>query len=252
MRTIVDALAGQHAELGGLLDDLDDHGWRRDTPCEGWDVAAVVLHLAQSDEIALASVRGEFLDRIDALGGSGAGGGVSVDEGAAQLVAQERDLQPAVIHERWSRGAAALREELSAIDPHERVWWVVGDMAARTLATTRLAETWIHTRDVAVALDLELAPTDRLWHIARLAWRTLPHAFARDGRARPGPATFRLAAPDGATWDFAPDAEPVNVITGDALDLCLVAARRVLPEQTSLRGEGPDAAAVLELVRTWA
>ncbi|HEU5301240.1 MAG TPA: maleylpyruvate isomerase family mycothiol-dependent enzyme [Acidimicrobiia bacterium] len=252
MRMIVDALAAQHAELGTLLEGLDDLGWRRDTPCDGWDVAAVVLHLAQSDEIALASARGRFRERIDGLAGGDTARAASVEDGVEQLVAGERDSPPAEIHERWLVGAATLREELSSIDPHERVLWVIGDMAARTLATTRLAETWIHTRDVAVALEVELPPTDRLWHIARLAWRTLPYAFAREGRPMCGPVAFHLTAPDGAAWDFVPEDDAVHAITGDALDLCLVAARRVRPEQTSLRGEGPDAAVVLEIVRTWA
>lgn len=252
MRQIVDALAAQHAELGGLLDGLDDAGWRRLTACEGWDVAAVVLHLAQSDEIALASARGHFAEHIGALGGDDAAAGTSVDEGVDRLVAEERGSSTAEIHARWSRASTALRGELSTVDPHERVWWIVGDMAARTLATTRLAETWIHTGDVAVALGVDLAPTDRLWHIARLAWRTLPHAFTRDDRPMPGPVAFNLVGPDGARWDFSPDEAAVNVISGDAEELCLVAARRVVPKATALRGTGPDADAVLELVRTWA
>jgi hypothetical protein len=42
------------------------------------------------------------------------------------------------------------------------------------------------------------------------------------------------------------------VIDGPAVDFCLVAARRVDPAETSLRGAGPDADAVLALVRTYA
>ncbi len=39
-------------------------------------------------------------------------------------------------------------------------------------ATTRLAEAWLHTGDVLEPLGIEQPATDRLWHIARLAWRT--------------------------------------------------------------------------------
>jgi len=252
MRQIVDALAEQHAELAGLLDGLDESGWSRDSPCEGWDVAAVVLHLAQSDELALESVRGRFDEVVESLGGGRSAAVDSVDEGVERLVARERACPVAAIHARWVEASTALCAELALIDPHERVHWVAGEMAARTLATTRLAETWIHTRDVAIALGVELEPTDRLWHIARLAWRTIPYAFARDGRPDPGPVAFHLAAPDGTTWDFSPEAPASTVITGDAHDLCLVAARRVSPEDTTLQGEGPDAESVLSLVRTWA
>ena len=130
--------------------------------------------------------------------------------------------------------------------------WVAGELSARTLATTRLAETWIHTGDVAAALGVPHPPSDRLWHIARLAWRTLPYAFSRSGRALTGAVAFDLTGPRGEPWQFAPEGEPLTTIAGDAVDLCSVAARRVDPAQTDLTGTGPDAAAVLELVRTYA
>jgi uncharacterized protein (TIGR03084 family) len=130
--------------------------------------------------------------------------------------------------------------------------WVSGELSARTLATTRLAETWIHTGDVADAVGVTLPASDRLWHVARLAWRTLPYAFARAGRELVGPVSFELRAPGGEAWNFIPDAEPRTVIRGDAYELCLVAARRAEPRETSLRGDGADVDAVLELVRTYA
>jgi uncharacterized protein (TIGR03084 family) len=133
-----------------------------------------------------------------------------------------------------------------------RVPWVAGRLAARTLATTRLAEAWIHTGDIADPLGIVRVPGERLQLIARLAWRTVPYAFARAGRKLSGAVAFELTGPTGDRWDFVPDAEPLTTIRGDADDLCAVAARRVGPEDTSLTGEGPDAEAVLELVRTFA
>jgi uncharacterized protein (TIGR03084 family) len=125
-------------------------------------------------------------------------------------------------------------------------------MAARTLASTRLAETWIHSGDVADGLGVALEPDDRLWHIARLAWRTVPYAFARAGRPPPGPVAFELIAPSGAPWSFAEDGAPDTLVRGPALDLCRLAGQRADAAHTSLVAEGPDAAAVLELVRTYA
>src|SRR5205823_1880386 len=105
-------------------------------------------------------------------------------------------------------------------DPHERVTWVAGQLSVRTLATTRLAETWIHSGDVADALGRSLVPSDRLRHIARLAWRTLPYAFERAGRQLHGPVAFELRGPDGRAWEFAPDEEPATTIRGDGHELC--------------------------------
>ena len=62
-------------------------------------------------------------------------------------------------------------------DPHRRVTWVSGQLSLHTLTATRLSECWIHTGDIASALDIDSPPTDRLRFIARLAWRTLPYAF---------------------------------------------------------------------------
>jgi hypothetical protein len=94
--------------------------------------------------------------------------------------------------------------------------------------------------------------TDRLEHVARLAWRTRPHAFARDGRQLSGPVGFGLRSPSGAALHFIPDTEPATIIEGVGAELFLVAARRVAAEDTSLGGTGLDVDAVLELVRTHA
>jgi len=145
-----------------------------------------------------------------------------------------------------------VRAALAGSDPHQRVTWVAGTLTTRTLAATRLAECWIHTGDVAGALGVEQVPTDRLEPVARLAWRTLPYAFAQGGRELSGPVEFDLRAPSGARWRFVPDGDALTRIEGPGADLCLVAARRVAPSQTALRGTGPDAEAVLDLVRTYA
>jgi uncharacterized protein (TIGR03084 family) len=156
------------------------------------------------------------------------------------------------VRDRYETGATELRDRLAAADPHTRVEWVAGQLSIRTLATTRLAETWIHTGDVAEALDVDLPPAPRLHHIARLAWRTIPYAFARAGRELRGPVAFALRGPNGAAWDFGPDDTPLTTIRGVGVELCNVAARRADPASTSLTGDGPDVDAVLELVRTYA
>jgi uncharacterized protein (TIGR03084 family) len=210
----------------------------------------VVLHLAQSNEMAIGSTRGE----LDAVLGrllDGAPPAANVDEGAEAMVVNERGRPPAEVHERWQRSCADLRAGLLAHEPGDRLQWVAGDVAARTLATTRLAETWIHAGDVAAGVEVELEPTDRLWHIARLAWRTIPYAFQRAGADPPGPVAFRLVAPSGDAWDFGEDDAPTR-ISGSGHELCQVAAQRRSVSDTALVGEGPDAERVLELVRTFA
>jgi hypothetical protein len=87
--------------------------------------------------------------------------------------------------------------------------------------------------------------------VARLAWRTLPYAFARAGRQLHGPVGFDLVAPDGSAWTFGMD-DALTVVTGSAHELCTVAGQRARAEETGLVATGPDATDVLELVRTFA
>lgn len=240
---ILRALREQQAELAGLIVDLEESGWTRASRCEGWTVQDVVAHLGHTNELAVASLTGGFP--------VGWRSGVPVDEAADAMVVRDRHMSSVEVLARWEASATAMDHAFLQCDLHARVPWVVGELAARTLATTRLSETWIHTGDIAYGLGVELQPGDRLWHIARLAWRTLPYAFGQAGRHLHGPVAFSLRGPRGDVWEFVDD-DPVTVIEGEAVDLCLVAARRATPEQTSLRGEGPDAAGVLELMRTYA
>jgi len=249
---IIEALRAQQRELDDLLSGLDDAQWGLESRCAGWSVADVVLHLAQTDEFALASAEGrldELAPFVDTTAES------DVDVAAAHAVEQQRGSDPAALHRRWRDSAEALSTRLAECEPGQRLPWLAGELSARTLATTRLSETWIHTGDIASALDVDLPDTDRLWHIARLAWRTIPYAFRRAGRPAPGPVALDLRAPDGSTWSFGDlsgEGEPTAIVRGPAVEFCLVAARRVDSARTSLSAEGADGAAVLELARTYA
>lgn len=256
MQAELRALDEQQAELAALLANCGPADWARPSRCEGWTVADLVLHLAQTNELATASAAGRFTDGANELG-RGVEPASSIDNAADRAVARDRHHDAMGILRRWESSVHSLRDALGGCEPGRRVEWVAGTLSARTLATTRLAETWIHTGDVADALGGEpggdeLNGGDRLRLIARLAWRTLPYAFALSGRELTGPVAFELVGPGGEQWTFDPEAPAVTRIIGDALDLCLVAARRLDPSATSLRSVGADGPAVLELVRTYA
>ena len=252
MQEILGALAEQQDELAGLLAGLDEADWSRPSACAGWSVADVVLHLAQTNEMAIGSARGDLPGALVRLTEGVPPSDGDIDDGAALMVAHQRGGPASEVHERWARSCSDLRAALLSRQPGDRLVWVAGELAARTLGTTRLAETWIHTGDVAAGLGTELEPADRLWHIARLAWRTIPYAFERAGLAPPGAVAFELTAPSGARWTFGTDAAATTTIRGTGVDLCRVASRRTPAEGTSLTWDGPDGATVLSLVRTWA
>jgi uncharacterized protein (TIGR03084 family) len=252
VQDILIALAEQHAELAGVIDGCQDRDWERPTRCVGWDVAAVLLHLAQTDEFAIVSARGELDQYLDGVLGDREHQVITVDDAAAAQVDADRVAGGDAIRRRWHVASQTMQAVFAAGDPHRRVTWVAGQLSLQTLATTRLSECWIHTDDIASALGIALPPTDRLRHIARLAWRTLPYAFERGDAVLHGPVALQLTGPDGDEWLFEPDAPALTTIRGSAAEFCEVAARRVEPGETSLVGTGPDADEVLRLVRTYA
>ena len=183
---------------------------------------------------------------------SGASPGLSVDDAAAAQVAADRASGGDAIRRRWHEASREMRAAFRAADPHRRVTWVTNQLSVKTLAATRLSECWIHSGDIASALDVRLEPTDRLRHVARLAWRTLPYAFERAALPMHGPVALELTGPHGEQWFFDPDAPALTTIRGSAADFCEVAARRVAADATGLVGIGPDAEDVLRVVRTYA
>lgn len=250
MDPVVAALRDQVLELDVVVSRREAAEWAKPSACPGWSVADVLVHLAQTNEAATASVEQRWGEAV-ALWEAELGDAATVDDLAAAAVERSTRRSGAEVYAWWKRSADDMVAAFDAADPRSRVPWVAGDMAARTLCTTRLAETWIHTTDVADGLGVEVVPTDRLWHIARLVQRTIPYAFARAGRAAPGRVRFDLIAPDGSSWTFGDDDAP-TMVTGPAHELCRVAGQRARASDTTLAATGPDGILVLELMRTFA
>lgn len=224
--------------------------WRSATPAPGWTVAHQIAHLAWTDEVAaLAATDPErFLAAVQALLASGPPADEVVDrEADAGAAAPGTDLLA-----RWRTGRAALETALRAVPDGTRLPWFGPPMAATSMATARLMETWAHGQDVADALGVTRVPTARLRHVARLAVRTTGFSFAVHGRPAPVDGIrVELTAPDGATWLFGPP-DAAQRVTGPALDLCLLAVRRRHRADTALVATGPDADAWLDVAQAFA
>lgn len=244
------ALAAEHAAFAERLDRFGPDDGDQPSACAGWSVRDVVLHLAQSDELAVAALAGAYPAAVARLT-AGLAPAASVDDAAAAMVGADSSGWPEV-KRRWAQTAAELRSGAARSEPSARVTWVTGTLSVRTLLATRLAETWIHGGDVAAALGEPPTASDRLRLVARLAWRTLPYAFSSAGAALHGPVAFELTGPDGTSWSFAGDEPAATTVSGPAADLCSVAARRLDPGRSALTADGPDGEAVLRLVRTYA
>jgi uncharacterized protein (TIGR03084 family) len=240
-------LIAESAELDGLVAELPDASWARQTPAAGWTVGHQIAHLHWTDRLALQAITDPD-GFAAALRQAAAGSADLVDRAAATGSA----LPPVELLTRWRAGRAQLATALIDVPDGGKLAWFGPPMSPASMATARLMETWAHGLDVADALGMIMPATERLRHIARLAVRTRDFAFRVHGRPVPEePFRVELAGPSGQLWEFGP-ADAGQRVTGPALDLCLLATQRRHRADLSLDAEGSDAEAWLGLAQAFA
>ncbi|WP_051939646.1 TIGR03084 family metal-binding protein [Phaeacidiphilus oryzae] len=247
-------LRAENAELDALVAGLPAEAWATPTPAEGWTVAHQIAHLAWTDRWAVLSADcADDPERFhaplrEALTAAEAAGREATDIGADEGAAQPPERLLAEWREARDGAAAAL----SAAPADRKLPWFGPPMKPASMVTSRLMETWAHGQDVADALGAVRTPTARLRHIAHLAHATVGWSFQVHRQTPPAvPVRFALTAPGGESWHFGP-ADAENVVTGPALDLCLLATRRRHPDDLDLTAHGEAAIAWLGVAQAFA
>jgi uncharacterized protein (TIGR03084 family) len=248
-RALVHELAAEQATLDALVSTLDEDGWATPTPAEGWNVRDQIAHLAFFDDVARASLaagedrsfrdllrdqRRQHPDALSATPGAGLGG--------------------AGVLSWWRAAREAEIDGFRRVDGAARVPWGPNRMAATSLCTARLMETWAHGLDCFAALGAEPVDTDRLRHVCHITYRAIPHAFRDAGLAMPAQLdqlAVDVVAPDGGLWRFGPPDAPER-ITGQAAELARVGVRRLaLDDAPSVRADGPFAEAAVRVLKAY-
>jgi uncharacterized protein (TIGR03084 family) len=240
---VFDDLVAEQDRLEAILAGLSEDAWLMPSDADGWAIADVVLHLAQTEEAVVASANAGAPEVGWSLDPR------SIDEVMDNLVRAERSTS-APVFERWRSARRAAVTALRAADPDQPLAWAAASLKPRTLGTTRLAEHWAHGLDITVPLKIAFPDTDRLRHIAWLAHSTLPYAFSLAGH-QPHAVFCELTGPDGTVWSFGPPTAD-STISGPAGVFCRVGARRLTPEESGLLTTGPHADAALRLLRNYA
>lgn len=175
----LDDLTAAQTAVTSLLSGLSADDWSRPTPCEQWDVAAVVRHLHVGELAFVTSL-----------------GGTAYDLQA--ISAEVATLDPATLPAAYADGAAALRDALSSADPAVAFPTGIGPMPARAIDQLRTIEALTHGWDVArgvgVAFDVDQA----------VAERAIAHSLALMERLPPDRTPF------GPPQDVADDAPAVD------------------------------------------
>ena len=243
-------LEAESAVLDALVAQLPAADWGGATPSPGWSIAHQIGHLAWTDDAviqAAAAANGDAAG-FAALAASLQSGAVTIDGAAAKLAA----LPPGVLLEQWRDGRRRVAASLRAVTGGARLPWFGPPMAATSMATARIMETWAHGQDIVDALGATREPTDRLRHIAHLAVRTRNFAFKANRLPVPE-SEFRveLTGPSGDTWVWGPE-DAADRVTGTGGDFCLLATRRRHRDDLSLTAQGTGADQWLDIVQAFA
>ncbi len=244
MKEILADLREEQEALERFLSGLTEGQWDLPTPAQGWTVRDSVSHLAHIDEVAVALISGDNTP-LELAAKVGVGfNDIGLNKG--------RSMSPAGVLGWWREARSREMELLAKCDPKQRIPWFAMPMGARAFATARLMETWAHGLDCYDALGVEPQDTDRLRHVALLAYLARPYAYQVNGIPLPNrPLRLELALPSGASWSQGPD-DAADVIRGKAGDFCRVAVRRRHWKDTALQVSGEEALRFAEIVQTYA
>ena len=245
MREILADLVAEQQSLDQMLQRIPDRDWRKVTPSKPWTVLDTISHLAATEALAEAVLTGETAE-LEAARSHG-----DIDRLNEIAIAEGRTKRPQEVIEWWRHNRAAVVDAMSRMSPQQRVPWFASDMSVRTLATTRLMETWAHGLDVQVALGKHADDTARLRHVAWLGWATLPYAFERAGEEYPEPIRVELVGPGYARWVFGPE-DGDAVVRGSASDWCRVVVQRMkAADAGNLTAIGERAETALRVARAF-
>ncbi len=247
MESLCRDLRDEQASLDGIVAPLAEADWNRTTPFGDWSIRDEIIHLAYFDGTGRLSA-------TDA-----AGFARHIEELIANFAHFEddymkagRSVSSAALLARWREDREALLGVLATLDPKQRLPWYGPPMSVRSFVTARLMETWAHGQDVADALGVERASTDRLRHVAHIGVTTFGWSYANRGRNVPDVSVrIELTSPGGKMWSWGPE-DAQNTIRGEALDFCLVVTQRRHVDDTDLVTAGNVAKEWMQLAQAFA
>ena len=244
MKEIVADLRAEQEALDSFLCTLKDEQWDLQTPAEGWTVRDSISHIIQFDEVAVTLINGDYTPLEEAAKIGAGYNDIGIQKGRA--------MPPSQVLEWWRSIRGEMDDYLGKIDPKTRIPWFALPMGARAFATARLMETWAHGLDCYDAVGVEPVDTDRLQHVARIAYMARAYAYKANGLELPDtPVRLELVLPSGKSWNQGPEGAS-DIIRGTVSDFCRVAVRRRHWKDTKLDVIGSEAKRFVEIAQTYA
>ena len=126
---------------------LEEAGWDRPTPADGWAVRDQMSHLAYFDDAAVSAMTDPTA--FAALVVTALKGGDPMEE----HLRRGRSLPGTDLLGWWRTSRTALVTATGSLPEGARVPWFGPPMGALSFVSARLMETWAHGQDVADALE---------------------------------------------------------------------------------------------------
>ncbi|MEP6816565.1 MAG: TIGR03084 family metal-binding protein [Marmoricola sp.] len=247
LNTVLADLAAEGDQLEAMVAGLSEGQWRAATPAPGWDVATQIAHLAWTDEVAVAAATDKTAwDEFVVTAIADPYGFVD------QLAIEGAQAAPADLLNRWRAARPALGKVLREYPTGQKMPWFGPPMSSTSMATARFMETWAHSLDVAEALGIATAPTDRIRHVAHLGIRTRNFAFGLHEETPPAEEFgVTLVSPSEDVWTWGPE-DAAQTVTGSAYDFCLLVTQRRHRAELDLEAVGSDADRWLDIAQAFA
>jgi len=228
-------LVDEQDSLDDIVSPLSDIEWASLTPSPGWTVTDQVGHLRYFDGTAALAVSDPEAFQASLADLFAAAVAPGIDE---FTLADFRSAAPSERLALWRENRARLAAAAVSLTEDARIPWYGPSMGAKSFVTARLMEAWAHGQDIVDAVGVPRGPTDRLRHIAQLGFITRGWSYkVRGEEMPPGDVRVELTGPSGDTWRWGPS-DAADVVTGPALDFCLVVTQRRHVDDTTLHA-GP-------------
>jgi len=242
VRDILSDLVAEQQFLDQSLQRIPIKVWDLKTPNKPWTVRDTIAHLADFEELGADAINGgervrEWQNTSD------------LEASKKKAIQRGRAMRPQDVIEWWRGGRAKVVEPLSHMNGEDRINWIAGDMSARTFATFRLMETWMHGLDIYATLGIEVEDTPRIRHICWLGWKTLPYAFKEAGEDYE-PVRVEVIGPGYSRWIYGPE-NTDQLIKGSASDWARIVVRRAKPKDTRLKVTGEHAETAIQVARAY-
>ena len=246
MDQICDDIAAETRALSSVVEDLTEDQWRAPTVAEGWDSHETILHLGATDWICYLTLVNPklFVDIRTQL----SKGETSVHKAVGPQV---RALQGSELWEWFLTGRSEMLGALRDTDPKARITWLGPDIGARSLATSRLLETWTHSHDLADSFAIQYPRTNRLRHLAHIGVVPPQSSYVNQGLPPPKePVRVELVSPNGDQWSWGPD-DATNKVSANAYEFCKVITRRIPVAESAVETHGVLAQKWMEIAQPW-